>query len=50
MFGRQGYISTSLFETLFSEGIRIVTEIKSNMNNLLMTLRDKIFFRKRSVI
>jgi hypothetical protein len=50
LFGDRGYISASLFETLFSEGIHIVTGIKSNMKNRLMTLMDKILLRKRSVI
>jgi hypothetical protein len=50
LFGDRGYISASLFETLFSEGIHVVTGIKSNMKNCLMTLMDKILLRKRSVI
>lgn len=50
LFGDKGYISASLFEMLFQDGIHIVTGIKSNMKNRLMPLRDKILLRKRSVI
>jgi hypothetical protein len=50
LFGDKGYISASLFEMLFNEGIHLVTGIKSNMKNRFMSFRDKILFRKRSVI
>ncbi|MFI3262935.1 MAG: IS982 family transposase [Rikenellaceae bacterium] len=50
LYADKGYISKDLFENLFSDGIHIVTGIKSNMKNSLMTLRDKILLRKRSVI
>ena len=35
---------------LFTKGIHLFTEVKSNMKNQLMTLKDKILLRKRSVI
>jgi hypothetical protein len=50
LFADKGYISASLFETLFDNGIHLVTGIKSNMKNRLMSLHDKILLRKRSVI
>jgi hypothetical protein len=50
LYGDKGYISASLFEYLFNDGIHLVTGIKSNMKNRLMSLRDKILLRKRSVI
>jgi len=50
LFGDKGYISASLFETLFNDGIHLVTGIRSNMKNGLMSLYDKILLRKRSVI
>jgi hypothetical protein len=50
LYGDKGYISASLFETLFNDGIHLVTGIRSNMKNRLMTLRDKILLRKRSII
>jgi hypothetical protein len=50
LFGDKGYISNSLFEMLFNNGLHIVTGIKSNMKNRLMSLHDRILLRKRSVI
>ena len=50
LFGDKGYISQSLFETLFNQGVHLVTGIRSNMKNRLMTLRDRILLRKRSVM
>jgi hypothetical protein len=45
LFGDKGYISASLFETLFNDGIHLVTGIRSNMKNGLMSLYDKILLR-----
>lgn len=50
LFGDKGYISSSLFETLFNNGVHLVTGMRSNMKNRLMSLYDKIMLRKRSVI
>jgi hypothetical protein len=50
LFADKGYISSSLFETLFNNGVHLVTGIRSNMKNRLMSLYDKIMLRKRSVI
>ena len=50
IFADKGYISSSLFEMLWDNGIHLVTGIKSNMKNRLMNLRDRILLRKRSVI
>ena len=50
LFADKGYISQSLFETLFSEGVNLVTGIKSNMKNRLMPFWDRIMLRKRSII
>ena len=50
LYGDKGYISTSLFESLFNEGMHLVTGIRSNMKNKLMSFRDKLLLRKRSVI
>jgi hypothetical protein len=46
----KGYIPASLFETLFNDGIHLVTGIRSNIKNSLMNIYDKILLRKRSVI
>ncbi len=50
LFADKGYISQKLFDALFCEGVHLVTGIKSNMKNSLMSIRDKILLRKRSVI
>jgi len=50
LFADKGYISQKLFEALFYDGVHLVTGIKSNMKNKLMSVRDKILLRKRSVI
>lgn len=50
LYADKGYISSKLFETLFHNGIHLVTGIRNNMKNRLMTLKDKILLRKRSVI
>jgi hypothetical protein len=50
LFGDRGYISQSLFESLFDNGVHIVTGLRSNMKNRLMPLWDKILLRKRAII
>lgn len=50
LFADKGYISQKLFEALFNDGVHLVTGIKSNMKNSLMSVRDKILLRKRLVI
>lgn len=50
LYADKGYISQDLFNSLWSEGTHIVTGIRSNMKNKLMSLHDKIMLRKRSVI
>ena len=50
LFADKGYISKELFQILFNDGIHLFTGIRRNMKNQLMTLKDKILLRKRSVI
>jgi len=50
LYADKGYISKKLFEDLFSKGITLVTSIKKNMKNRLLSLIDKLLLRKRSVI
>ena len=50
LFADKGYISQSLFEMLFNQGIHLVTGVKSNIKNRLMPLWDRILLRKRAVI
>lgn len=48
--GDRGYIGQALFEQLFVNGIQLVTKVKNNMKNSLMSVADKILLRKRAVI
>lgn len=50
LFADKGYISAKLSELLFLDGIELVTSIRNNMKNSLMSMADKIMLRKRSVI
>jgi hypothetical protein len=50
LFGDRGYISKALFETLFENGLKLITRLKSNMKNKLMEMQDVLLLRKRGVI
>lgn len=50
LFGDKGYISQKIAQILFVDGIQLVTSIRNNMKNSLMSMADKILLRKRSVI
>ena len=46
----KGYISQSLFNRLFVEGIQLITKQKSNIKGALMKVSDKLLLRKRATI
>jgi hypothetical protein len=50
LFGDKGYISKTLFEQLFIDGIHLITKPRKNMKNSLMHMHDKILLRKRALI
>ena len=50
LFGDKGYISENLFEQLLSGGVQLITRLKKNMRNKLMSLMDKLILRKRAII
>jgi hypothetical protein len=50
LYADKGYIGKELMETLFVDGIHLVTQIRNNMKNCLMTVSDKVLLRKRSLI
>lgn len=50
LYGDKGYLSKELTSLLFVDGLHLVTNIRNNMKNCLMELKDKILLRKRSVI
>ena len=50
LFADKGYIGKNLMQLLFVDGIQLITSVRNNMKNSLMTMSDKILLRKRSVI
>ena len=50
LFGDKGYISQTIFEQLFIDGIHLITKIRKNMKNSLMLTSDKIMLRKRALV
>jgi hypothetical protein len=50
LFGDKGYISQELFLKLYEKGLEIITRLKRNMKNKLISLVDKILLRSRGVI
>ena len=50
LFADKGYISEKLTKILFVNDIHLITSIRNNMKNSLMSMNDKIMLRKRSVI
>jgi len=50
LYGDKGYLSKDLANMLFVDGLHLITNIRDNMKNCLMELKDKIMLRKRSVI
>lgn len=50
LFGDKGYISKTLFDELFIDGIHLITRLRKNMKNSLMLLHDKLLLRKRVLV
>lgn len=50
LYADKGYVSNTLTNILFLDGLHLITSIRNNMKNALMELKDKILLRKRSVI
>ncbi len=50
LYTDKGYIGQALFGNLFLNGIHLVTKVKNNMKNSLMSIADKILLRKRALI
>jgi len=50
LFADKGYIGKELMQMLFVDGVHLITHIKNNMKNSLMSMSDKILLKKRSVI
>lgn len=50
IYADKGYISQSLTDILFVDGLHLITHIRNNMKNVLMEMKDKLLLRKRSII
>lgn len=50
LFGDRGYLSQALFEQLWQQGVQLVTALRANMKNQLMSLSDKLLLRRRYII
>lgn len=50
LFGDKGYLSKTLFQELWSDGVQLVTMLRNNMKNQLVILQHKLLSRKRSII
>lgn len=50
LFGDKGYISAKITKKLFERGLHLFTNIKSNMKNKFLLLKDKLLLRKRVLI
>jgi Transposase DDE domain len=50
LYAGKGFISKSLFEDLWQDGLQLITGIRKNMRNYLMPLFDKLMLRKRFIL
>ncbi len=50
LFGDKGYISSEISKRLLQRNLRLFTTLRSNMKARLMSLKDKVLLRKRSII
>jgi hypothetical protein len=50
VFGDRGYISQAPFETLFAQGVQLITKQRKDMKIKLLPMLDKLLLRKRSLI
>ena len=50
VFGDKGYIGQKLFDTLFAEGIELMTKSRKGMKPRLMSYFDRLLLRRRAII
>ncbi|SPR14388.1 IS982 family transposase [Orientia tsutsugamushi] len=50
LFGDKAYISKELFHQLFSNGLRLFTNLRKDMKTYLLDIDDKLLLNKRSLI
>jgi hypothetical protein len=49
LFGDKGYLSQPLVEKLLQQGLHLITPLRKNMSNRLLTPTDKLLQRKRAI-
>ena len=50
LFGDKGYLSQSLSERLRQQDLQLITKVRKNMKQRLLSLFDKLLLRKRAVM
>ena len=50
VFADKGFIHQKAFDSLFKNGLQLVTGIKNNMKNKLMPMSHKLLLKKRGMI
>jgi hypothetical protein len=50
LIGDKGYISSCFFETLMTRGLQLITKLRKNMKDRLVSIEDKMLLRKRALI
>ena len=50
LFADKGYISKDLFASLWQRGLHLITGIRKNMRNYLMSMIDKLMRRRRYIV
>lgn len=50
LIGDKGYISSKLTDTLLQDGLQLITRIRKNMKQKLISLFDKALLKKRGII
>jgi DDE family transposase len=50
LFGDRGYLSQALQEVLSQQGLQLITKIKKNMKQRLLSVWDQLLLRKRALI
>ena len=50
VYADKGYVSQALFETLFDQGVELITKRKKGMKPALMRYWDRLMLRKRALV
>ena len=50
LFGDRSYLGAALFRELFEDGLQLITRLRRNMKNILMSTHDKLCLGKRMVV